>query len=85
VFHYVKQPTSLSTYCQYVGHIDFKTESCDCQSVTALSQRLPGREWQKYPDHNQEKFQSLMLSRARAILKLADLAYEDDSWEKKKA
>lgn len=42
-----------------------------------------GREWQRYPNASQEKFQQLMMRRARELLKIADDAsIVDDDWEK---
>jgi hypothetical protein len=57
------------------------TEKRELAIARKLAILFEGREWQKYPSASQQKFQSLMIGRARQLLKLADEPYSDDTWE----
>lgn len=47
-----------------------------------LASLFEGRDWHDHPSANQRTFQTLMLKRAKAVLKIADQEYKDDIWEK---
>ena len=58
-----------------------RKQAATLQVAMMLALQFEGRDWKRFPNANQQKFQSLMLRRARDIVKI--VLGEDGESEKK--